>query len=99
LAEAQQEYECCREPDRRIFTEEQREALLASATDFPLLWRDPNTPDRERKRVIRLLSRTPPCYRIAGWARPVYVAVHNRAAEIAFQDCENVLEVATEKIP
>jgi hypothetical protein len=28
---------------------------LALATDFPRLWRDPNTPDRERKRMIRLL--------------------------------------------
>jgi hypothetical protein len=25
------------------------------ATDFPRLWRDPNTPDRERKRLARLL--------------------------------------------
>ena len=25
------------------------------ATDFPHLWRDPNTPDRERKRLARLL--------------------------------------------
>jgi len=55
LAEAQQEYERRREQDRRIFTEEQREAVLALATDFPRLWRDPNTPDRERKRMIRLL--------------------------------------------
>jgi DNA invertase Pin-like site-specific DNA recombinase len=55
LAEAQQEYERRREQDRRIFAEEQREAVLALATDFPRLWRDPNTPDRERKRMIRLL--------------------------------------------
>jgi DNA invertase Pin-like site-specific DNA recombinase len=55
LAEAQQEYERRREQDRRIFTEEQRETVLALATDFPRLWRDPNTPDRERKRMIRLL--------------------------------------------
>jgi DNA invertase Pin-like site-specific DNA recombinase len=55
LAEAQQEYERRREQDRRIFTEEQRESILALATDFPRLWRDPNTPDRERKRMVRLL--------------------------------------------
>jgi len=30
-------------------------AILALATNFPELWRDPNTPDRERKRMIRLL--------------------------------------------
>jgi hypothetical protein len=55
LAEAQQEYERRREQDHRIFTEEQREMILALATDFPRLWRDPNTPDRERKRMVRLL--------------------------------------------
>jgi hypothetical protein len=25
------------------------------ATDFPRLWQDPHTPDRERKRMVRLL--------------------------------------------
>lgn len=55
LAEAQQDYEHRREQDRRIFSEEQRQAILALATDFPRLWRDPNTPDRERKRMVRLL--------------------------------------------
>ncbi|HET8666398.1 MAG TPA: recombinase family protein [Terriglobales bacterium] len=55
LAEAQQEYERRREQDRQVFSEQQRQAILALATDFPRLWRDPNTPDRERKRMIRLL--------------------------------------------
>jgi hypothetical protein len=72
---------------------------VALATDFPRLWRDPNTPDRERKRMIRLLIEDAALLRDRSWARPVYVAVHNRAAEIAFQDWENVLEVPPEKIP
>ena len=55
LAEAQQEYERRREQDRTVFSEQQRQAILALASDFPKLWRDPNTPDRERKRMIRLL--------------------------------------------
>lgn len=55
LAETQQDYEHRREQDRRVFSEEQRQAILALATDFPRLWRDPNTPDRERKRMVRLL--------------------------------------------
>jgi len=55
-------------------------------------------PDRERKRVIRLLIEDATLLRDRSWARPVYVAVHNRAAEIVFQDWENVLEVAPEKI-
>ena len=28
---------------------------MALATDFPRLWQDPNTPDRERKRIARLI--------------------------------------------
>ena len=28
---------------------------MALARDFPRLWQDPNTPDRERKRIARLL--------------------------------------------
>jgi hypothetical protein len=55
LTEAQHEYERRREQDRKLLNEEQRAAILSIATDFPRLWRDPNTPDRERKRMIRLL--------------------------------------------
>jgi DNA invertase Pin-like site-specific DNA recombinase len=55
LTETQQERERQREQDRQVLSAEQRAAILALATDFPRLWRDPNTPDRERKRLIRLL--------------------------------------------
>ena len=55
LTEAHEEYACRHEQDRRTLTEEQRAAILALASDFPRLWRDPCTPDRERKRMIRLL--------------------------------------------
>jgi DNA invertase Pin-like site-specific DNA recombinase len=55
LAETQQEYERRREHDRKVLNEEQQAAILSMATDFPRLWRDPNTPDRDRKRMIRLL--------------------------------------------
>jgi len=55
LAEAQQEYLRRREQDRKVLNEEQRAAILSLATDFPRLWRDPTTPDRDRKRMIRLL--------------------------------------------
>ena len=41
--------------DRAPITAEQRARVLALATDFPRLWRDPQTPPRERKRMIRLL--------------------------------------------
>jgi hypothetical protein len=32
-----------------------RQRMLALAIDFPRLWRDPETPARERKRMVRLL--------------------------------------------
>jgi DNA invertase Pin-like site-specific DNA recombinase len=41
--------------DRAPITAEQRARVLALSTDFPRLWRDPQTPPRERKRMIRLL--------------------------------------------
>jgi hypothetical protein len=33
----------------------QRARIAALARDFPRLWQDPKTPDRERKRMVRLL--------------------------------------------
>ncbi len=36
-------------------TEEQKAQVLNLAADFPRLWRDPKTPDRDRKRMARLL--------------------------------------------
>ncbi|MBC8164434.1 MAG: recombinase family protein [Bryobacteraceae bacterium] len=55
LAETQQERERHRQQDRQALSDQQRAAILALAADFPRLWRDPNTPDRERKRMTRLL--------------------------------------------
>lgn len=55
LTEAREEYERLQQQDRAILGEEQRRNILALATDFPRLWRDPQTPDRERKRMVRLL--------------------------------------------
>jgi hypothetical protein len=36
-------------------TDEQTARICALASDFPALWSDPVTPQRERKRMIRLL--------------------------------------------
>ncbi len=55
LTGAQEEYERARQADRVIVDDEQRKQILALATDFPRLWNDPKTPQRERKRMIRLL--------------------------------------------
>jgi hypothetical protein len=55
LAEAQELCERQRAQDRKLIDDQQRAAILSLATSFPELWRDPATPDRERKRIVRLL--------------------------------------------
>ena len=55
LAEAQAEYQRQRTADRVTVDTEHRERILALAADFPAIWRDPNTPQRERKRMLALL--------------------------------------------
>jgi len=55
LHDAQEELEHRRANDQQEFSQEQREQILALATDFPRLWSDPKTPQRERKRMVRLL--------------------------------------------
>lgn len=55
LQEAQQQYDRESLKDRLALDEELRTRMHMLATDFPRLWRDPNTPDRERKRLARLL--------------------------------------------
>ena len=55
LAEAQESCEQQRAQDRKLVDDQQRAAVLSLATQFPQLWHDPSTPDRERKRMVRLL--------------------------------------------
>jgi hypothetical protein len=55
LAEAQAASDRQRQADRQLVDEQQQAAILALATDFPRLWRDPQTTDRDRKRMVRLL--------------------------------------------
>lgn len=55
LNEAQEEYDRVRQSQETILQEQQRDDILSLATDFPRLWKDPLTPDRERKRMVRLM--------------------------------------------
>lgn len=55
LAEAEQNYERQRQADQFKISAAQREQVLGLATDFPRLWNDPGTANRERKRMVRLL--------------------------------------------
>jgi len=54
VREAEQEYERLRLA-RQAVTAQTREQILRLADDFPQMWQDPKTPDRERKRMARLL--------------------------------------------
>jgi hypothetical protein len=55
VVDAQETCDRQRHADRLTVDAEARERILALATDFPRLWHDPVTPDRERKRMVRLL--------------------------------------------
>ncbi len=55
LGEAQEEYQRQRSADQLAVDEDERQRILALATDFPAIWCDPNTPQRERKRMLALL--------------------------------------------
>ena len=55
LDSAREEYERGHKEDQRRFDEEQRERILALASDFPALWDDEATGHRERKRMAALL--------------------------------------------
>jgi hypothetical protein len=55
LTEAQDQYRRQHEADAAALTDDQRQRILALAQDVPRLWRDPATPARERKRLLRLI--------------------------------------------
>jgi DNA invertase Pin-like site-specific DNA recombinase len=54
LTAATEDYER-RSAAARALTDADRAKITALAADFPALWSDPHTPDRERKRMVRLL--------------------------------------------
>jgi DNA invertase Pin-like site-specific DNA recombinase len=52
LAKARDEREQARQHDRIVLDEAVRERLVAMTVDFKALWLDPDTPNRERKRLL-----------------------------------------------
>jgi hypothetical protein len=52
LAKAREEREQGAKEDQLVLDDALRERLLAMTTDFQRLWTDPNTPNRERKRLL-----------------------------------------------
>ena len=55
LGDAHDDYQRRRAADQLTVDAPARQRILALATDFPAVWRDPNTPQRERKRMLALL--------------------------------------------
>jgi len=55
LERTRHDYQQQRSADRLNVDDEERLRILALATDFPAVWRDPYTPQRERKRMLALL--------------------------------------------
>jgi hypothetical protein len=55
LQEAQQEYDRHHQQERLLIDEEVRAQVMALSTDFPRVWNDPHTTDRDRKRLVHLL--------------------------------------------
>jgi DNA invertase Pin-like site-specific DNA recombinase len=53
--QANERYQKQRDADAAGITDKQRASIINLAKDFPQLWNDPRTPDRERKRMARLL--------------------------------------------
>lgn len=55
LQTAQDDYERQSQRDQQCLNEKQKASILALAKDFPQVWNDQATPQRERKRLLRLL--------------------------------------------
>ena len=52
---AQATYEQRRAADQMLLSEQQQQSIRELCNDFPAVWNNPVTPDRERKRMVRLL--------------------------------------------
>lgn len=55
LSDAQDEYDRAKDQGASPLSEDQQARIRSLVTDLPALWKDPATPMRERKRLIRLL--------------------------------------------
>lgn len=55
LAQAQESYEMQCQAQPLLSGDQQASEILTLAADFPRLWKNPHVPDRDRKRMVRLL--------------------------------------------
>ena len=55
LEQAREDYQKQRQSGEQTISQEQKAQILALAEDFPRLWKDPATSERDRKRMTRLI--------------------------------------------
>ncbi len=55
LAQAEEEYRRAAEQDEPVLSDDAKARVQALVADLPRVWKDPRTPARERKRMLRLL--------------------------------------------
>ena len=55
LSQAEEEYQRQSRSQPSVLTDADRDRIHALASDLPLVWNDPRTPARDRKRMLRLL--------------------------------------------
>lgn len=55
LAEAEEQYKRLKKKDGKVLDKDMQEKIRELASNFPRLWYDPGTPQRERKRMTNLL--------------------------------------------
>jgi DNA invertase Pin-like site-specific DNA recombinase len=55
LQTAQEDYERASTAAQAALTDQMKDRIRCLATDFPALWSNPDTPQRDRKRMVRLL--------------------------------------------
>ena len=101
--QAEQEYERLRLASQQMFEQGRREQILNLARDFPQIWQDPKTPDRERKRMVRLLLEDVTLHRDeqqitahlrfkGGATRTVHTQIQGRADPKAVAAIDRLLE-------
>jgi DNA invertase Pin-like site-specific DNA recombinase len=55
LTSVQEQYDKKKKADLLVIDDKKREEIMTLCTQFPVLWKNPKTPDRERKRMVRLI--------------------------------------------
>lgn len=55
LAEAEEQYKRFKKKDSKVLNKDMQEKIRELTSNFPRLWNDPGTPQRERKRMTNLL--------------------------------------------